>query len=139
MKSGRNFIRTINPADYVHTTFYDTVSWSLLTFHVAQEVIKLETQYWTLVEIPKQEKQETVPAFVMRACTIMEKTQKSEQKTPQKLSDEAAEKKERLDRLDPMTTQQIEHENTQMINDLYRLLKKYQGLRNLIRELKVSH
>lgn len=68
----------------------------------------------------------------------MEKTQKSEQKTPQKLSDEAAEKKERLDRLDPMTTQQIEHENTQMINDLYRLLKKYQGLRNLIRELKVS-
>lgn len=67
----------------------------------------------------------------------MEKTQKSEQKTPQKLTEEAAEKKERLERLDPMTTSQIEHENTQMINDLYRLLKKYQGLRNLIRELKV--
>lgn len=68
----------------------------------------------------------------------MEKTQKSEVKTPQKLTEEAAEKKERLERLDPMTTSQIEHENTQMINDLYRLLKKYQGLRNLIRELKVS-
>lgn len=68
----------------------------------------------------------------------MEKTQKSEVKTPQKLAEEAAEKKERLERLDPMTTSQIEHENTQMINDLYRLLKKYQGLRNLIRELKVS-
>jgi hypothetical protein len=68
----------------------------------------------------------------------MEKTQKSEQKTPQKLAEEAAEKKERLERLDPMTISQIEHENTQMINDLYRLLKKYQGLRNLIRELKVS-
>ena len=112
----------------------------ILFVHVynLQEVIKLETQYWTLVEIPKQEKQETVPSFVMRACTIMEKTQKSEQKTAQKLSEEAAEKKERLERLDPMTTSQIEHENTQMINDLYRLLKKYQGLRNLIRELKVS-
>lgn len=36
-----------------------------------------------------------------------------------------------------MTTVQIEQENTQMINDLYRLLKKYSGLRNLIRELKV--
>ncbi|CRK87013.1 CLUMA_CG000877, isoform A [Clunio marinus] len=104
-----------------------------------KEVIKLETQYWTLVEIPKQEKQETVPAFVMRACTIMEKTQKSEVKTPQKLSEEAAEKKDRLERLDPMTTSQIEHENTQMINDLYRLLKKYQGLRNLIRELKSEY
>lgn len=37
-----------------------------------------------------------------------------------------------------MTTVIIETENTQMINDLYRLLKKYSGLRNLIRELKVS-
>lgn len=37
-----------------------------------------------------------------------------------------------------MTTAQIEQENTQMINDLYRLLKKYLGLRHLIRELKVS-
>lgn len=36
-----------------------------------------------------------------------------------------------------MPTAQIELENTQMINDLYRLLKKYSGLRNLIRELKV--
>lgn len=37
-----------------------------------------------------------------------------------------------------MNTAQIEAENTQMTNDLYRLLKKYTGLRNLIRELKVS-
>lgn len=36
-----------------------------------------------------------------------------------------------------MTISQIEAENTQMTNDLYRLLKKYSGLRNLIRELKV--
>lgn len=36
-----------------------------------------------------------------------------------------------------MTTAQIEHENTQLINDLYRLLKKYLGLRHLIRVLKV--
>lgn len=38
-----------------------------------------------------------------------------------------------------MTTSQIEAENTQMTNDLYRLLKKYTGLRNLIRELKVKY
>lgn len=38
-----------------------------------------------------------------------------------------------------MTTSQIETENTQMTNDLYRLLKKYTGLRNLIRELKVNN
>lgn len=37
-----------------------------------------------------------------------------------------------------MTTSLIDAENTQMTNDLYRLLKKYSGLRNLIRQLKVS-
>ena len=58
-------------------------------------------------------------------------------KTSTKLAEEAAEKKERLGRLDIMTTALIEAENTQMINDLYRLLKNYLGL-NLIRELKVG-
>lgn len=106
-----------------------------------KDVIKLETQYWTLVEIPRQEKQETVPNYVMRACAIMEKTQKAGEsiKSPAKLSEEVQEKKFRLERLDIMTTALIEGENTQMINDLYRLLKKYMGLRNLIRELKVNN
>ncbi|KXJ82235.1 hypothetical protein RP20_CCG015003 [Aedes albopictus] len=106
-----------------------------------KDVIRLETQYWTLVEIPKQEKLETVPAFVLRACSIMEKSQKSGEgvKTSAKLAEEAAEKRERMERLEMMTTAQIEQENTQMINDLYRLLKKYTGLRNLIRELKAEY
>lgn len=105
-----------------------------------KDVIRLETQYWTLVEIPKQEKQETVPSYVMRTCSIVEKTQKSGEgvKTSARLAEEAIERRERLDRLEAMTTAIIEQENTQMINDLYRLLKKYMGLRNLIRELKVS-
>ncbi|XP_044743581.1 uncharacterized protein LOC123305814 [Chrysoperla carnea] len=106
-----------------------------------KEVIRLETQYWTLVDIPKQEKQETVPAFVLRACAIMEKTQKSGEgvKTSAKLAEEAQDRRERIERLENMTTAQIEAENTQMTNDLYRLLKKYSGLRNLIRELKVDY
>lgn len=36
-----------------------------------------------------------------------------------------------------LTSSQIEQENTQLINDLYRLMKKYAGLRNIIRNLKV--
>lgn len=67
-----------------------------------QEVIRLETQYWTLVDIPKQEKQETVPAFVLRACAIMEKTQKSGEgvKTSAKLAEEAQDKHKRIERLE---------------------------------------
>ncbi|GLG94799.1 CLUMA_CG000877, isoform A, partial [Gryllus bimaculatus] len=106
-----------------------------------KEVIRLETQYWTLVDIPKQEKQETVPAFVLRACSIMEKSQKSGDgvKTSAKLAEEEERRRERIDRLENMTTLQIEAENTQMTNDLYRLLKKYSALRNLIRELKSEY
>ncbi|XP_074028903.1 uncharacterized protein isoform X3 [Leptinotarsa decemlineata] len=106
-----------------------------------KEVIRLETQYWTLVDIPKQEKQETVPAFVLRACAIMEKSQKSGEgvKTSAKLAEEAQDKRERIERLENMTTSLIDAENTQMTNDLYRLLKKYSGLRNLIRQLKTEY
>ncbi|XP_014483265.1 PREDICTED: uncharacterized protein LOC106748864 [Dinoponera quadriceps] len=106
-----------------------------------KDVIKLETQYWTLVDIPRQEKQETVPAFVLRACSIMEKTHKSGEgvKTSARLAEEAETKRERIERLENMITAQIEAENTQMTNDLYRLLKKYTGLRNLIRDLKEEY
>ncbi|KAI5702602.1 hypothetical protein M8J75_001989 [Diaphorina citri] len=109
--------------------------------NMIKEVIRLETEYWKLVDIPKQEKQETVPAFVLRACAIMEKTQKSGEgvKTAAKMAEEEDKKRERLDRLCDMTTAQIEGENTQMTNDLYRLLKKYTGLRNLIRDLKIEY
>ncbi|XP_033332171.1 uncharacterized protein LOC117223779 [Megalopta genalis] len=105
-----------------------------------KDVIKLETQYWTLVDIPKQEKQETVPAFVLRACSIMEKTHKSGEgvKTTARLAEET-ENKQRIERLESMTTAQIEAENTQLTNDLYRLLKRYTGLRNLIRDLKEEY
>ncbi|XP_061400770.1 uncharacterized protein LOC133336491, partial [Musca vetustissima] len=67
-----------------------------------KDVIRLETQYWALIDIPRQEKQETVPTYVMRACSIMEKTQKSGEgvKTSAKLAEEAAEKRERLERLE---------------------------------------
>lgn len=64
----------------------------------------METQYWILVDIPRQEKQETVPAFVLRACAIMEKTHKTCEgiKSFAKFAgeDAAENKKERIDRLE---------------------------------------
>lgn len=58
------------------------------------------------MDIPKQEKQETVPAFVLRACSIMEKTQKSGEgvKTSAKLAEEAQDKRERIERLESRLT-----------------------------------
>lgn len=58
------------------------------------------------MDIPKQEKQETVPAFVLRACAIMEKTQKSGEgvKTSAKLAEEAQDRRERIERLESKET-----------------------------------
>ena len=38
-----------------------------------------------------------------------------------------------------MASSEIEAENTQLINDLYRLLKKYTALRHLMSELKEAY
>ncbi|ODN05993.1 Transforming acidic coiled-coil-containing protein 2 [Orchesella cincta] len=98
-----------------------------------KEVVRLETQYWTLLDVPKQEKAEPVGCYVLRACSALEKVQlKQIEKAAAENEDRLREEKERLE---DMTSTQIEAENTQLINDLYRLLKRYTGLRNLIREL----
>lgn len=84
---------------YYYSTYHLQFSFTIISLF--QDVIRLETQYWSLVEIPRQEKAETVPAFVLRACAIMEKTQKSGEgvKTSSKLAEEAADKRERIERL----------------------------------------
>jgi PREDICTED: similar to AGAP001581-PA len=38
-----------------------------------KEVIKLDTQYWVLIEIIKQEKHEQSDSYVMRCCSVLEK------------------------------------------------------------------
>jgi len=65
-------------------------------------VVRLETQYWALVELPKQDKQEPVPAYVLRACATLEKTQKPGEgvKTSAKLAEEDEKRRERLERLE---------------------------------------
>lgn len=40
---------------------------------MVKEVIKLDTDYWVLVDIPKQEKQEQVSTYVLRCCSALEK------------------------------------------------------------------
>uniref|UniRef100_A0A1A9WBY2 Uncharacterized protein n=1 Tax=Glossina brevipalpis TaxID=37001 RepID=A0A1A9WBY2_9MUSC len=92
-----------------------------------KDVIRLETQYWTLMDIPRQEKQETVPSYVMRACAIMEKTQKSGEgvKTSAKLAEEAAEKRERLERLDGKFLKKKVSKNMNLKFKTARLLKPF--------------
>lgn len=67
-------------------------------------VIRLDSQYWILVQIPKQEKQEQVTTYVLRACIALEKSSETRVgdgvKTQAKKSAEDAAKKDRRQKLE---------------------------------------
>ncbi|XP_069159492.1 uncharacterized protein [Procambarus clarkii] len=103
-----------------------------------KEVVRLETEYWQLLEVPRQEKQEPVLAYVLRACSIIEKSQRSQEQAEKanRADEEEERKRENAQRLNGMTTSQILEENNALTNELYRHLRKYSSLRTLMRELK---
>ncbi|XP_064119945.1 uncharacterized protein LOC135224656 [Macrobrachium nipponense] len=119
------------------TTWNVFTRYSLLKAMI-KEVVRLETEYWQLLDIPRQDKQEPVLTYVLRACAIVEKSQRSlEQQEKTKRADEDEERKrENAQRLNGMTTSQILEENNSLTNELYRQLRKYSSLRTLMRELK---
>ncbi|KAK8394511.1 hypothetical protein O3P69_006590 [Scylla paramamosain] len=128
----------------LHTQYnHSKTTWNVFTRYnllkaMIKEVVRLETEYWQLLEVPRQEKQEPVLTYVLRACSIVEKSQRShEQAEKTHRADQEEEKqRENAQRLNGMTTSQILEENHSLINELYRLLRKYSSLRTLMRELK---
>lgn len=142
---------------------YNTVKSSLTTLHerydaskaernvlrryqllknMIKDVIQLDTQYWVLLDVPRQEKQEQVTTYVLRACAALEKAAETREpgKSPaQKQAEEDAKERERKARFEGLSVQEVEDENIQLINDLYRLLKKYSNLRNIIHLLNMAY
>ncbi|XP_037084544.1 uncharacterized protein LOC119104912 [Pollicipes pollicipes] len=101
-----------------------------------KEVIRLETQYWALVEVPRQEKTEPLPAYVLRACSMLERTKAPRDGAGEETDEEQL---ELIDRLDGLTITQIHQENQKLTTDLYRQLKKYSALRALIKGLSDAY
>lgn len=133
---GTKIPRAVNPRACVNAVLCVFFSFSQ---KMVKEVISLDTQYWVLLELPRQEKQEQVNAYVLRACATLEKA--SESRTQDASARAAAEEalRDRKQRLDGMSVQEIEDENSQSINDLYRLLKKYGNLRSIVHSLQVAY
>uniref|UniRef100_T1JF54 Uncharacterized protein n=1 Tax=Strigamia maritima TaxID=126957 RepID=T1JF54_STRMM len=98
------------------TTMHDRYNDSKVTRNVFQryrmlkamikEVIRLEIQYWSLVDVPKQEKQESVPVYVLRACAALEKSTENKPgegvRTSSKMAEEEAKAKERIARFEDL-------------------------------------
>ncbi|KAK4324738.1 hypothetical protein Pmani_004628, partial [Petrolisthes manimaculis] len=128
----------------LHTQYnHSKTTWNVITRYtllkaMIKEVVRLEAEYWQLLEVPRQEKQEPVLTYVLRACSFVEKSQRSKEqvKKSSREDDKEEKKRENAQRLNGMTTSQILDENNSLTNELYRHLRKYSSLRTLMRELK---
>ena len=70
---------------------------------MVKDVINLDTQYWLLLDVPKQDKQEQVTNYVLRTCTCLEKAGESrtvDGQPPRNTQEEESLAKERKQRLD---------------------------------------
>ncbi|XP_042221497.1 uncharacterized protein LOC121865989 isoform X2 [Homarus americanus] len=137
-ETARSALLTLH-TQYNHskTTWNVFARYSLLKAMI-KEVVRLETEYWQLLDVPRQDKQEPVLAYVLRACTIVEKSQRSQEQAEKshRADQEEERKRENSQRLNGMTTSQVLEENTCLTNELFRYLRKYSSLRTLMRELK---
>ncbi|XP_074594399.1 uncharacterized protein LOC141849817 [Brevipalpus obovatus] len=102
---------------------------------------KFDTQYWLLIELPRQEKHEEANTYVMRCCSVLEKAANPSIDTRSSNLKQSEDNKflSNKDRLNSMSITAIAEENKQLMNDVFRLLKRYNNLRNIIHELKISY
>jgi hypothetical protein len=70
---------------------------------MVKEVVNLDTQYWILLDVPKQEKQEQVTTYFLRTCSSLEKAGDSKtvdgayQPKPAEEEEKAKERRQRLE------------------------------------------
>jgi len=98
-----------------------------------KEAVRMESQWWALIEVPPQNRAESTQAYVLRVCSVIERV-----RVP--ISDEAfqesdAEKEARIERVNEMTSKQVHEDNEVLSNTTFKLLKKYQGIRSIVKTL----
>uniref|UniRef100_A0A914WEZ0 Uncharacterized protein n=1 Tax=Plectus sambesii TaxID=2011161 RepID=A0A914WEZ0_9BILA len=114
-------------------------------------VIVLDKQYWQLIDLPKQEPSENPTDYVNRIITHMdERIQDKPGDRPVKggigsLLGSTASLAERaketnlMESLRNKSTEDLRKENERLYADIHRLIKKYQGLRELVQRLRTTY
>jgi len=87
-------------------------------------VSTVESNWLPLSALPTQCRTDSVPVFVEKSAEAILTT-----------SGVNEDKRKIEERLIELTSKQVSDENSIMVNDLYRLIKKYQAIRNIVRTL----
>eukprot|EP00090_Calanus_glacialis_P007201 TRINITY_DN15664_c0_g1_i1.p1 TRINITY_DN15664_c0_g1~~TRINITY_DN15664_c0_g1_i1.p1 ORF type:complete len:245 (-),score=60.83 TRINITY_DN15664_c0_g1_i1:15-749(-) len=83
-----------------------------------------ESSWLPLSVLPTQCRTDSVPVFVEKSADAILTTSGVEE-----------DRRKVEERLIELTSKQVSDENTVLVNDLYRLIKKYQAIRNIVRTL----
>ncbi|CAD5219106.1 unnamed protein product [Bursaphelenchus okinawaensis] len=116
--------------------------------HMVHEVILLEKQYWQLIDVPQHEVSETPNSYVLRVMTLLDqKSNSSAVKTggiasllgttiniAEKTKDQSF-----YEDIRAMSTEELRKECDRLYTELYKLIRKYQNLRAIVRELTEAY
>ncbi|OZC10586.1 hypothetical protein X798_02335 [Onchocerca flexuosa] len=104
--------------DYLHTKGQNIFSKYIQMQQMICEVTILEKQYWQLINVPEPEPSEGANDYVSRVMEIVNITQLGVPRRP------------------GLSTNDLQNECDRMFIALYRLLRKYLKLREILKELK---
>uniref|UniRef100_A0A7E4UZB7 GED domain-containing protein n=1 Tax=Panagrellus redivivus TaxID=6233 RepID=A0A7E4UZB7_PANRE len=116
--------------------------------HMIHEVILLEKQYWQLVDIPAQEISESPNAYVFKVMSLLE--ERSSQPPPKTggiasllgatMLNVADKTKDQnlYEQIRNKSTDDLRRECDRLYTELFKLIRKYLGLRRVVQELTSS-
>ncbi|VDO37781.1 unnamed protein product [Onchocerca flexuosa] len=129
--------------DYLHTKGQNIFSKYIQMQQMICEVTILEKQYWQLINVPEPEPSEGANDYVSRVMEIVNITQLGVPRRPgiatllgvTTIVDSAAETI-MFETIRSLSTNDLQNECDRMFIALYRLLRKYLKLREILKELK---
>ncbi|CAJ0572466.1 unnamed protein product, partial [Mesorhabditis spiculigera] len=129
--------------EYTHSKDTNAIQRYIRLQHAVRDVAVLEKQYWKLLEIPPQEGEDPAE-YVVKVVTSLE--QQNGAPAPAKggigallgstvLARTGDGTQEIMERVRKMKTDDLQKECEGMYTQLYRLFKKYLGLKRIVKEL----
>ncbi|CAD5226626.1 unnamed protein product [Bursaphelenchus xylophilus] len=114
--------------------------------HMVHEVVLLEKQYWQLIDVPPHEVSETPNSYVLRVMTLLDEKSNVVKSggiasllgttinIAEKTKDQSF-----YENIRAMSTDDLRRECDRLYTELYKLIRKYQNLRSVVRELTEAY
>eukprot|EP00093_Oithona_nana_P007605 07605.XXX_324658_327576_1 [CDS] Oithona nana genome sequencing. len=104
-----------------------------------KEAVRIESTWWALVEIPQQNRAENFASYVLRVCNTIDSVRIPLNSEANSFRESEREKDARVEKVNEMTSKQVSEDNEKMSDTMYKLLKKYQAIRSIVKILHTNY